>query len=185
METAKDLGIFEMDWNSLIKDLSKQTAGTVAPHTGLGYKDGELEIVTKPDDLEATQQVWSTAGYKKVSEGGSAEWYMYYPGINFDESLVKDYMEFLGVNEINACWISMIKPGYCCPWHIDQHELRSFGKHRFHTHIGEPHMGHVFMIENDYYINQPQGKTFLWNDPFLWHAGFNGGRQSKWLLNFV
>jgi len=186
MDSAASLGVFDMDWDSLIKDLEKQSAGTVAPHSGLGYDDkGELKTVTKPEDLAATKSAWSNAGYKKVSEGGSAEWYMYYPSINFDESLVKDYMSFLGVQEINACWISMVKPGYCCPWHIDQHELRSFQKKRFHTHIGKPQMGHVFMIEQDYYINQEQGTTFLWNDPFLWHAGFNGGRETKWLLNFV
>jgi hypothetical protein len=146
MDSAASLGVFDMDWDSLIKDLEKQSAGTVAPHSGLGYDDkGELETVTKPEDLAATKSAWSNAGYKKVSEGGSAEWYMYYPSINFDESLVKDYMSFLGVQEINACWISMVKPGYCCPWHIDQHELRSFQKKRFHTHIGKPQMGHVFM----------------------------------------
>lgn len=185
MQHSKSLGVFDADWNSLIADLEKQTAGTIAPHTGLGYVNGELETVTKPEDLAATKRAWSEAGYRTVSEGGSAEWHMFYPDINFDPTLVEDYMSFLGIEEINACWISMVKPGYCCPWHIDQHEIRSMGKHRFHTHIGEPHMGHVFMIEDEYYIQQPQGTTFLWNDPFLWHAGFNGGRTNKWLLNFV
>lgn len=186
MQSSKNLGVFDWDWQSLIQDLERQTAGTIAPHTGLGYSEsGELENITKPEDYTATLETWDSAGYKRVSEGGSAEWHMYYPDVNFDPALVKDYMSFLGVEEINACWISMVKPGFCCPWHIDQHELRSFGKHRFHTHITDPQMGHVFMIEQDYYINQPKGTTFLWNDPFLWHAGFNGGRTNKWLLNFV
>jgi len=185
MKHSNSVGIFEYDWSSLLASLEAQTAGTVAPHTGLGYVDGELETVTKPDDLTATLDTWSTAGYKTVSEGGSTEWHMYYPDVNFDPALVSEYMSFLGVEEINACWISMIKPGYCCPWHIDQHEIRSMGKHRFHTHIKQPEMGHVFMIEDEYYLNQSVGQTFLWNDPFLWHAGFNGGKTNKWLLNFV
>ena len=185
MKHSKDVGIFEYDWSSLLASLEAQTAGTIAPHTGLGYVDGELETVTKPDDLTATLDTWSKSGYKTVSKGGSTEWHMYYPDVNFDPVLVSDYMSFLGVEEINACWISMIKPGYCCPWHIDQHEIRSMGKHRFHTHIKQPEMGHVFMIEDEYYLNQSVGQTFLWNDPFLWHAGFNGGKTNKWLLNFV
>jgi hypothetical protein len=185
MKHSNSVGIFEYDWSSLLASLEAQTAGTIAPHTGLGYVDGELETVTKPDDLTATLDTWSKSGYKTVSKGGSTEWHMYYPDVNFDPALVSDYMSFLGVEEINACWISMIKPGYCCPWHIDQHEIRSMGKHRFHTHIKQPEMGHVFMIEDEYYLNQSVGQTFLWNDPFLWHAGFNGGKTNKWLLNFV
>jgi len=185
MKHSNNVGIFEYDWSSLLASLEAQTAGTIAPHTGLGYVDGELETVTKPDDLTATLDTWSKSGYKTVSKGGSTEWHMYYPDVNFDPALVSDYMSFLGVEEIIACWISMIKPGYCCPWHIDQHEIRSMGKHRFHTHIKQPEMGHVFMIEDEYYLNQSVGQTFLWNDPFLWHAGFNGGKTNKWLLNFV
>jgi hypothetical protein len=185
MKHSNSVGIFEYDWSSLLASLEAQTAGTIAPHTGLGYVNGELETVTKPDDLTATLDTWSKSGYKTVSKGGSTEWHMYYPDVNFDPALVSDYMSFLGVEEINACWISMIKPGYCCPWHIDQHEIRSMGKHRFHTHIKQPEMGHVFMIEDEYYLNQSVGQTFLWNDPFLWHAGFNGGKTNKWLLNFV
>lgn len=185
MKHSNSVGIFEYDWSSLLASLEAQTAGTIAPHTGLGYVDGELETVTKPDDLTATLDTWNKSGYKTVSKGGSTEWHMYYPDVNFDPALVSDYMSFLGVEEINACWISMIKPGYCCPWHIDQHEIRSMGKHRFHTHIKQPEMGHVFMIEDEYYLNQSVGQTFLWNDPFLWHAGFNGGKTNKWLLNFV
>jgi len=186
MKYSTNVGIFDYDWDNLITELSKQTPGTVAPHTGLGYdENGELEIVTRPDDLAATHAAWHDAGYKVVNEGGSAEWHMYYPGLNFDEQLQKDYMEFMGIEQANACWISAVEPGFCCPWHIDQHEIRSMGKRRYHTHIGKPHTGHVFMIEDEYYIDQPQGTTFQWNDPFLWHAGFNGGRVKKWLLNFI
>jgi len=184
MKHSKDLGVFDQDWNSLIKDLEKQTAGTIAPHSGLGYIDGELETVTKPEDLAATKSTWASSGYRTVSEGGSAEWHMFYPDVNFDPALVADYMSFLSVKDINACWISMVKPGYCCPWHIDQHELRSFGLGRHHTHLTND-TGHVFMIEDEYYINQQPGATYLWNDPFVWHAGFNAGRDNKWLLNFV
>ena len=90
MKHSKDLGVFDQDWNSLIKDLEKQTAGTIAPHSGLGYIDGELETVTKPEDLAATKSTWASSGYRTVSEGGSAEWHMFYPDVNFDPALVAD-----------------------------------------------------------------------------------------------
>lgn len=186
MKHAENLGIMDsIDWQQFVADLERQTPGTVAPHTGLGYtENGDLEVVTKPEDLDATLSTWDKAGYKIVSEGGSAEWQMYYPGINFDESVQTKLMEFIGVEQANACWVSMVKPGFCCPWHIDQHELRSFGLGRYHIHLTND-MGHVFMIEDEYYINQPIGTVYKWRDPFIWHAGFNGGRTNKWLLNFV
>ena len=111
MKHAENLGILDsIDWQQFIADLEKQTPGTVAPHTGLGYTDeGELEIVTKPEDLDATLNTWDSAGYKTVSEGGSAEWQMYYPGINFDESIQTKLMEFIGVEEANACWVSCLE----------------------------------------------------------------------------
>ncbi|MDB4331176.1 hypothetical protein N9993_01365 [bacterium] len=186
MKSATNIGVMDtVDWQEFCSSLLDQVPATIAPHTGLGYINGELETVTKPEDLEATLSTWDSAGYKKVSEGGSAEWYMFYPGLNFDESVQERLMDFMGVQDANACWVSMIKPGFCCPWHIDQHELRSFGLGRYHVHINPPEMGHVFMIEDDYYINQPVGTVYKWRDPFIWHAGFNGGRTPKLLLNFV
>ena len=108
MKHAENLGIMDsIDWQQFIADLEQQTPGTVAPHTGLGYTpDGDLEVVTKPQDLDATLNTWDKAGYKIVSEGGSAEWQMYYPGINFDESVQTKLMEF----SIDTLVILLLRP---------------------------------------------------------------------------
>ena len=103
MKSATNIGVMDtVDWQEFCSSLLDQVPATIAPHTGLGYVDGELETVTKPEDLEATLSTWDAAGYKKVSEGGSAEWYMFYPGINFDQSVQERLMDFMGVQDANV-----------------------------------------------------------------------------------
>lgn len=187
IRSAEFVGVCDaVDWQALVDDLVSQTPGTQAPLSGIGYKDvNQLEEVSRPDDWDATINLWEKAGYKNTLDGGNSEWLMFYPGLNFDERIVEIYCDFLNVSGMNACWISMIRPGMMAPWHIDQHELKNQNKTRYHTHIGAPQMGHIFMMEDDYFINQPQGATYKWNDVYAWHAGINGGKTPKFMLNFI
>lgn len=172
-----------IDWNSVIKDILFQTASTIAPMFGVGY-DGNCvpNEIAKYDDFNKNLKLWKDSGYKSVNEGGSAEWHMFYPGVNFDESVVTSFVDFFEIETVNRCWISMIYPGKCAPWHVDQHVVPENTK-RYHCHIGRPEMGHVLMIENDYYVKMSQGDTYLWNDVYAWHAGVNAGRSPKMLFN--
>jgi hypothetical protein len=185
MNTAKFLGNCSeiVNWNEVIADLLTQSASTIAPISGNGYLDNCLpDEIAKSNEFEENIKIWKDAGYKSVNQGGSAEWHMFYSGINFDQAIVSKVADFFKIEKVNRCWISMIYPGKCSPWHVDQHVVPENTK-RYHCHIGTPEMGHVFMIENDYFINTSQGDTYLWNDVYAWHAGFNAGRTPKFLLN--
>jgi hypothetical protein len=185
MNSAKFLGNCGevIDWGKVIDDLMHQVAPTIAPMFGVGYNDRyDPDEIAKADEFEKNKQLWRDAGYKSVNEGGSAEWHMFYPGVNFDQAVVDRFVEFYNIDTVNRCWISMILPGKCAPWHVDQHILPDDTK-RYHCHISVHDIGHVFMMDNDYFIHTTPGDTYLWKNIYAWHAGFNGGRTPKFVFN--
>jgi hypothetical protein len=185
MNSAKFIGNCSkvINWDEVIAILLSQTASTIAPMFGIGYNDDCLpDEIARSDDFQENLKLWKNAGYKSVNEGGSAEWHMFYPGVNFDESIVNKFVNFFKIPIVNRCWISMILPGKCAPWHVDQHILPK-NSPRYHCHIGNHDIGHVLMIDNDYFIKTNQGDTYLWNDVYAWHSGFNAGRTPKFLFN--
>lgn len=184
MHTAKFLGNCSsvIDWDSIIKDLLNQNAPTIGPSTAGGKEKHTPEYLSNSKQFNETKKLWEESGYKSVEEGGSAEWHMFYPTTNFDLSVIDRFVEFYEIETYNSCWISMIMPGRCAPWHVDQYKVNN-NVNRYHCHIGNAEMGHVFMIQDEYYTNINQGSTFRWNDIYSWHAGFNAGKTPKFLLN--
>jgi len=185
MNTSKLLGNCSeiINWNNIIADLSSQSASTIGPMFGVGYEKEYLpENIANLEKFKETKKIWNESGYSSSFAGGSAEWHMFYPGINFDSLVVEQFVNFFNIDVFNECWISMVLPGKFAPWHVDQYNLPENSK-RYHCHIGQPEIGHVFMIDNEYYINSLQGDTYVWNDIYSWHAGVNAGRTPKFLLN--
>jgi len=184
MNTTKFLGNCKdiIDWDSIIKDLLDQTAPTIGPSTAGGKDKHTPEYLSNSKQFLETKKLWDEIGYKSVEDGGSAEWHMFYPTTNFDQSVIDRFVEFYNIEKYNSCWISMIMPGRCAPWHVDQYKVLDNIK-RYHCHIGEPETGHVFMIEDEYYTNVDKGNAYSWNSVYAWHAGFNAGRSPKFLLN--
>ncbi len=185
MKTSKLIGNCNhiINWNSIIKDLLSQTASTIGPTIRKKSKGKYIpEITSNEEHLIKTKQIWKESGYRSVTEGGSAEWHMYFPGLNFDQCVIDKFVDFYEIETYHDSWISMIMPGRCAPWHIDQYKEKN-NIQRYHCHIGEAETGHVFMIQNDYYVNIKQGSTYQWNNIFYWHAGFNAGERPKFLLN--
>jgi hypothetical protein len=184
MRHSKHLGIINLSysWDQFIKDLESETPAVVGPN-----EERETEKASRPNDLAATKELWNQAGYKSVSEGGSARWQMYFGGLNFDIEKFDGVFQQLGTtrHDVHACWVSRVAPGYCFPWHIDQHPSHCNEKPRYHIHLSRPNIGHMFIIEDEYYLDQPQGSAFVWKDPFAWHAGYNGGITNKWLLSII
>jgi hypothetical protein len=153
--------------------------------SGIGYdNEGIPDNVNQSNLFTETIELWNQAGYKTTKQGGSAEWHMFYPGINFDERAVDTFCNLFSISNYKNCWISMILPGKFCPWHVDQYDADTQSL-RYHCHIGKPEMGHVFMLEHDYFIKQQQGDTFLWHSASSWHCGVNAGTTPKFMLNVL
>lgn len=120
----------------------------------------------------------------------SIQWINYYPEKDFSQSIVDDAAEFLGLNGVHRAWISKIDPGYFAPWHwdVDDNEKEYLKKgpiKRYSITMTNPAMGHIFILEDNYYFNKMSGTVIKWNDYKQWHAGINGGLSPKLMFHII
>ena len=157
----------------------------------LNLKDGYI--------ISADKTKWdlSTPGYieiYKMWEDGnfnmsSIKWINYYPGKHFDQEVENSIAKELGITPLRS-WISRIDPGYCAPWHwdVDDNEQEYMSKgtiHRYSIFIEDPKPGHIFIINDVAYVNQPCGTIVKWDDYRAWHAGSNVGIESKYMYHIL
>lgn len=164
-----------INWDEIID----QCANTKPEYVGPSHKRGDT--VT---GLDPILDMWDSAGYKLEQDGGTVAWDMFIPGKQFDERIIET-LENYYYFELTNVWISRIHPGRFAPIHWDVHDDEDAigDRPRWHTHIGKPQWGHVFIVNNKCLYNRPQGETFRWESRRLWHAGTNCGTTPKYLLN--
>ncbi len=168
-----------IDWDSVIRHIEHQQPAYVGP----SHKEGD-----PIPGLDGVTDMWKRAGLKTVKEGGTVEWDMFLVGVNFDQSVADKFAEFVGINNYNSCWISRINIGRFSPWHWDVHDneielSKRTDIKRFHCHIGKPAHGHILIVEDKCFYNQPQGEVYQWPARTSWHAGMNCGLVPKYLFN--
>jgi hypothetical protein len=170
--------VFNINWAELIAHLETQQGD--ARTYGVDFyqnKDGRFDEVI---------ELWKSAGYDR---SGTVEWINFYPGKHFDQEIVNNYANTLNIKCIRA-WVSKINPGRYAPYHwdIDDNEeehLKQGDLVRYTTHICEPDLGHIFIVDKQIMFNQPVGATHQWNSYKDWHAGGNCGFTPKYLFNFL
>ncbi len=168
-----------IDWDSVIRHIEHQQPAYVGP----SHKEGD-----PIPGLDGVTDMWKRAGLKTVKEGGTVEWDMFLVGVNFDQSVADKFAEFVGIDNYNSCWISRINIGRFSPWHWDVHDneielSKRTDIKRFHCHIGKPAHGHILIVEDKCFYNQPQGEVYQWPARTSWHAGMNCGLVPKYLFN--
>lgn len=168
-----------INWDQVIADIADQKPAYIGPKHKAGDPIPGLDEVT---------DLWNRAGYKTPDQGGTVSWDMFFPGVNFEQSIADKFAEYIGLESINSCWISRIHPGFFAPihWDVNDNEAeydKQPDKLRWHCHIGKPAFGHVFIAEDKCLYNQPQGTTYQWSSRKLWHAGTNCGLTPKYILN--
>ena len=168
-----------VDWNSLITDIANQKPAEIGPKHKAGDPLPGLDEITN---------MWDKAGYKTPKLGGTVIWDMFFPGVNFDQSIVDKFSEYVELESVNSCWISRIWPGHFAPihWDVNDNEIelsKQPDKLRWHCHIGKPEFGHIFIAGDNCLYNQQQGATYQWSSRKLWHAGTNCGLTPKYILN--
>lgn len=171
-----------IDWNEVINQIKDMPPAYVGP------RHRATDIIP---GLEEVSSVWHEAGYKTIDEGGNASWDMYFPGTQFDISVVERFAEFVNIDLDGTyyCWISRVKPGCVAPWHWDVTDdegilSNTIEPKRFHTHIIPSQPGHALFVEDQCLWNQSVGDTFQWSSRKSWHAGSNAGKSDKYLFNF-
>lgn len=167
-----------IDWQHVIEVLDHTAPGYIGPRH------------SKEDDIIGIQEMdklWTKAGFKLVSENGSAGWDMFFPQTHFDNRIVTLFSEFVNVDPMD-CWISRIHPGNMTPWHWDcndhEDEYAKLNIVRFSCNISAPQHGHVSMIEDTCLYFQEQGNVWQWPARTSWHGGANFGLVPKYLFNF-
>lgn len=173
---VRSIGICNtIDWESVISDCANNTPEYVGP----SHKRGD-----NLPGLDPILDMWEEAGYKTVHEGGTAGWDMFIPGKQFDQSIADKWNEHYKLDCKNI-WISRVWPGRFAPIHWDVHDDEENLPEcaRYHTHIGKPQWGHIFIVDDKCLYNRPQGETFRWENRKLWHAGTNCGTTPKYIWN--
>lgn len=167
-----------INWQEVVENLADQSPAYVGPRH---RKDDPVQGISDIAEL------WDKAGYKLTENSGTAGWDMFFPKINFSESIVDKFSDFVGIDTVNA-WISRVNPGMVSPWHWDANDNEEKYKLmpdmlRFSCHISRPSPGHIFIIEDQCFYNQEQGNIYQWPSRKSWHGGANCGLTPKYLFN--
>jgi hypothetical protein len=71
---------------------------------------------------------------------------------------------------------------------IDDHEeeyLKLGVIKRYSIFISKPAIGHLFILDKEYFYNKPQGTLLKWNNYRNWHNGINGGLENKYMFHII
>lgn len=158
-----------------------------------------IDSLTDGVDITADKSKWNlnTPGYLEIykmwEEGNfnmsSIKWTNFYPGKHFEQSIEQTVAAELGITPLRS-WISKIDPGYCAPWHwdVDDNETEYVSKgtiHRYSIFIEDPKPGHIFIINDQAYVNQKYGTVVKWLNYRDWHAGSNVGVEPKYMYHIL
>lgn len=168
-----------INWDAVIKDCENNTPEYIGP----SHKRGD-----NIPGLDEVLDLWESAGLKTAKDGGTVEWDMFMPGKQFDQAVVKQFVEFVGIDSYRSAWISRVNIGRHAALHWDVHDdevnlSKITGIRRFHCHIGKPEVGHVLIVDQQCLYYQEQGATYEWPSRTSWHAGGNCGFKPKYLFN--
>jgi hypothetical protein len=157
-----------------------------------------LEIVNNLKDgsiVTVNPERWNTDNpkYKEMVElwesnnfnTNSVKWTNYYDTKELESEISKK----LNIKILRS-WISCVEPGYMTGYHydIDDNE-EAYLKHgsikRYSIFISEPAIGHLFILDKEYFYNKPQGTVLKWGSYKDWHIGINGGLKNKYMFHVI
>ena len=162
-------------------------------HTVIPYKGNrDLDPTHKYylDHLEQ-KQLADKSGY---TDGDSVEFFHYKPGHEYSDDIHTIINDTIG-GKVLQSFISEIRQGKCAPWHWDIPSLdesrdvvqdyNSDDLIRGICFISTPKPGQAFMVEDECFYMEPQGSVYRYPSVSSWHAGFNTGLETKFLLTFT
>lgn len=167
-----------LNWDSVINNISTQQG---------------VEVTTDPArwNLENSAyteiySIWKSANFNPLA----IKWVNYYPGQHFPEEMINKTAELLNLTHVHRSWISKIDPGFFAPWHWDvddnEEEYLQHGKiSRFTIIIKKFAFGHIFILNDDYLYNLPEGEIIQWPSYKDWHSGINAGFEPNFMLHIL
>lgn len=166
-----------IDWENVIAQCKNSKGNTIQYNP---------KFFANSDDFKKLDDIWQKAGY--FYDDPSIEWTNYFPGNNFDQSVVDKFQSIVQATPWMV-WISKISPGQMAPWHYDAHskidELLKLGSPvRYTCYIQEPSDGHVSIVGSDCVYRPVKGSIYQWPTYDAWHAGINAGLTDKYMFNY-
>lgn len=146
-------------------------------------------------DITVDPAIWdlSNPGYNEILtlwknnnfNTDSVKWTNYYLDVKVQEL----FAEQMGCSPLRS-WISKIEPGYMTGWHwdVDDNEqaYKSQGNLvRYTCFIDQPKLGHIFLVDDQYYCNMPQNTIVKWNNYNDWHSGTNCGLEPFYMFHLI
>lgn len=115
----------------------------------------------------------------------SVRWVNYYEYGDLESKIAKD----LDITPLRS-WISCVEPGYMTGPHYDiddneQEYLKHGTIQRYSIFINEPEVGQLFILNNQYYYDQPVGTVVKWDHYRDWHNGINGSFKNKYMFHIL
>lgn len=146
-------------------------------------------------DITVDPSIWdpNNPEYAKILElwnrhgvnTDSVKWTNYYLDVQIQEL----FAEQIGCLALRS-WVSRIDPGYMTGWHWDVDENEAVYKNagnvvRYTYFLDKPKLGHMFLIDDQYYVNVPQGTLVQWKNYTDWHCGTNGGLEPFYMYHLI
>jgi hypothetical protein len=167
-----------INWDDVINELETQEPAFIGPR----HRSNDPVI-----GISNIAKLWDDAGLKTLDQGGTVGWDMFFPGKQFDRTVVDRFANFVDVDPLN-CWISRVHPGNVAAWHWDANDNEELYQEmnlvRFSCHVSKPAVGHVLIVEDHCFYNEEQGNTYQWPLRMSWHGGSNCGLVPKYIFNF-
>ena len=150
-------------------------------------KDGSI-VTVDPDrwnmlnpEYQQMLDLWKSNNF----EIKNVRWINYYD----TKSIEKEIADSLDITPLRS-WISCVEPGYMTGYHYDiddnEAEYLTHGViKRFSIFISKPTVGHLFILDKDYFYNKPQGSIVEWQNYRDWHNGINGGFSNKYMFHIL
>ena len=160
-----------INWNSVISNLTDGRVVTVDPARW---------NMNNPEYKEMLE-LWQRSNFNT----DSVKWTNYYDTKDLEAEIAQQ----VSITPLRS-WISCVEPGHMTGHHYDiddneQEYLQHGTLKRYTVFIGEPTIGHIFILGNDYYYNKPQGTILKWGNYREWHNGINGGLTNKYLFHII
>jgi hypothetical protein len=129
--------------------------------------------------------IWKNANYRLED----IEWYDYYPINHFDVSIQNTFAELVNAKPLRV-FVSEVWPGKMVPYHWDiedcELEWQNLGELvRYVCFIQQPEPGHLLLLDEHCFYNEPQHNVYQWSDRKDWHAGINVGWKPYYLFHFL
>jgi hypothetical protein len=160
-----------IDWNSVIDNLNNGQVVTVDP-ARWNMNNPEYQQIL---------DLWKSKNFNT----DSVKWTNFY-----DTSVIEtEIANSLYITPLRS-WISCVEPGYMTGYHYDiddnEHEYLKHGVlKRYTVFIGQPAVGQVFILDKEYFYNQPQGTVLKWGHYREWHNGINGSLEKKYMFHII